>query len=77
MVGFATGCQTPNNVSHFICECGQTLLSFRPGIEARVGQKPQLELEGVEDCRTRASRPPQTHCRYKAVDGPSSRYTAQ
>jgi hypothetical protein len=31
----------------------------------------------VEDCRTRASRPPQTHCRYKAVDGPSSRYTTQ
>jgi hypothetical protein len=30
----------------------------------------------VEDCRTRASRPPQTHCRYKAVDGPSSRYIA-
>ena len=34
-------------------------------------------LHTVEDCRTRASRPPQTHCRYKAVDGPSSRYTAQ
>ena len=33
-------------------------------------------LPNVEDCRTRASRPPQTHCRYKAVDGPSSRYTA-
>jgi hypothetical protein len=30
----------------------------------------------VEDCRTRASRPPQTHVRYKAVDGPSGRYTA-
>jgi hypothetical protein len=34
-------------------------------------------VKAVEDCRTRASRPPQTHCRYKAVDGPSSRYTAQ
>jgi hypothetical protein len=34
-------------------------------------------IPDVEDCRTRASRPPQTHCRYKAVDGPSSRYAAQ
>jgi hypothetical protein len=31
-------------------------------------------LPTVENCRTRASRPPQTHARYKAVDGPSSRY---
>jgi hypothetical protein len=31
----------------------------------------------VENCRTRASRLPQTHCRYKAVNGPSSRYTEQ
>jgi hypothetical protein len=35
----------------------------------------QVQLH-VEDCRTRASGPPQTHVRYKAVDGPSSRYTA-
>jgi ureidoglycolate lyase len=31
----------------------------------------------VEDCQTRASRPPQTRCRYKAVYGPSSSYTAK
>jgi hypothetical protein len=37
----------------------------------------QAFMFAVEDCRTRASRPPQTHCRYKAVDGPSSRYAAQ
>jgi hypothetical protein len=34
-------------------------------------------LRIVEDCRTRASTPPQTHVSYKAVDGPSSRYIAQ
>jgi hypothetical protein len=28
-------------------------------------------LTGVEDCRTRAFRPPQTHVSYKAVDGPA------
>jgi syntaxin 1B/2/3 len=39
------------------------------------GSLHSTRLHCVEDCRTRASRPPQTHCRYKAVDGPSSRYT--
>lgn len=59
-----------------LCLLEATLPRFsypRLGWDAR----PCLGQQDVEDCRTRASRPPQTHCRYKAVDGPSSRYTAQ
>jgi acyl-CoA reductase-like NAD-dependent aldehyde dehydrogenase len=37
---------------------------------------PRCEIS-VEDCRTRALRPPQTYYRYKAVDGPGSKYKAQ
>ena len=59
----------------------QQLISVLPTILAHIRtsrrKMSKSALRTVEDCRTRASRPPQTHCRYKAVDGPSSRYTAQ
>jgi hypothetical protein len=60
-----------------------SLSIFKEAMSWRSDNKVEFEVSKtdvlvfVEDCRTRVSRPPQTHVRHEAVDGPSSKYIAQ